>query len=131
MRRRIRRADVEAAVRRRIRRARPLGAVILGGALALGHAGGCERVTYYSITGSSSSGGPPPPTGLGGGEPGGVTRADVLGAVGACAAVLYRDFAAAARPRTLISAVASKLAPSYAFAASVCSTRHRLTSGHE
>lgn len=84
---------------RRHRRAPSRGGALLVGALALGHAaaGGCERVSYYSVSGSSS--GDPPATSAqsgGGAGSGGVTRAEVLGAVGACAATLYRDFAVAA-----------------------------------
>jgi predicted lipoprotein len=58
--------------------------------------GGCERVSYYSLSGASSSGGSPS-SGAGPGGGAAVTRAGVLAAVGTCAAALYKDFAAAAQ----------------------------------
>lgn len=69
--------------------------VVAGAAVALScAAGGCERVSYYSISGGDQ-GGPGPAvtssTGPGGGT--GVTRAEVLAAVGACAAELYQQAA--------------------------------------
>lgn len=57
---------------------------------------GCERVSYYSISGASSSGGSATGTSTGGGG-GSTKRGDVLAAAGTCGAALYRDFHSAAK----------------------------------
>lgn len=67
-------------------------------AVAISVAGaGCERVSYYSISGGDQGGpGPAVTSSTGPGGVTGVTRAEVLAAVGTCAADLYKQAAAAA-----------------------------------
>ena len=74
----------------------------IAAAIAIGAVlGGCERVSYFSISGGNPDGPEPATTttttstGPGGGT-GGVTRAEVLAAVGTCAVDLYEEIAGAA-----------------------------------
>ncbi|AKT39420.1 imelysin family protein [Chondromyces crocatus] len=74
------------------------GAPIAAGFVLYALSSGCERVSYYSISGGDPSGPGAPTTtttGPGAGPGTEVTRAQVLAAVGACAAPLYQSVATA------------------------------------